>query len=667
MRGNRRWVRPTAPLAVAAVLLGLLAAGHGAQASTVAGQAGGDSYAVRVQGGVADRPVVVGPLSPVDARVPPETTASRRAGTVSCGGGAAACPAGAVDVLQVTGDDAVATLDPHGVGGCRPTGTAVPDDGALPRMIAPGASGCASVAHVELLRRGPLALIADAAVSRSVTQRCGAASGLSSIGALQVGGMALVGSGPVVPRPNHTLVLPPGAQGAAVAATVTLNEQLPDPGGRGLTVNAVHLHSGPAAAGAAVDVIVGHSHSSAVCPPLEVHREALPGDTTAALAAVDPGINAVDAAVARDGAPACFGGDRRGGGCHEPVAALVGRHHGLLGVTANYTDGTHALGTVIVDHRALTPNDPHTTSLCIGDATPAGTVPVAVGGGATPGACHTAVSGERLVSGGQIDIQGLADHGRRGAFWWSVRPFERTSRSLVGVRRDGVLVVAVAGPARGGHGGLTLPEAAAWLIGHDVRDAIALDGGGQADMVLAGGAHAVPPLRGAPQVQVALVVGSEPPPLAPPPPDPAPITPLAVVGPVTPVVRWRAWPPPGARPVPLSAGHGAGAGQAADASRTVALCCCPAWSSQTTSTRSPGWWARIAEVSPAAEVTLVPPRPTMASPAVSPAPSAGVPACTPTTSAPEPLRALPLSTSTPSSACWPAGAAAVPPDDVPGR
>jgi hypothetical protein len=134
--------------------------------------------------------------------------------------------------------------------------------------------------------------------------------------------------------------------------------------------------------------------------------------------------------------------------------------------------------------------------------------------------CRTAVSGERLVTDYHETIEGMEDAGRRGAFWWSVRPHDHTGRTLVGLRADGTLLLAVASAPPGRHGGLTLPEAAAWFTDHGARDGIALDGGEQADMVLPGGVHPVPLEHGPAQVQVALLAGIRMP--SPPPADGAP-------------------------------------------------------------------------------------------------------------------------------------------------
>jgi hypothetical protein len=103
-----------------------------------------------------------------------------------------------------------------------------------------------------------------------------------------------------------------------------------------------------------------------------------------------------------------------------------------------------------------------------------------------------------------------------------VEHFRRVERTLVGLRADGTLLVAVATAARGGvRNGMTLPAAAAWLIGHGVRDAIALDGGHQADIWSAQHGSLVPLERGEPSMQMSLLLGSGPPVVAPPGPLPA--------------------------------------------------------------------------------------------------------------------------------------------------
>jgi hypothetical protein len=309
--------------------------------------------------------------------------------------------------------------------------------------------------------------------------------------------------------PNRTVVLPPGATGAAVLVTVVLDEQVPDAGDAGLTVNAVHLRGGPALGGAAgLDVVIGHTHSHVVCPTLILQRETLPaGEVT--FAVIDPAVFPVDAAVVGDGSPACFAGDRRGGGCMEPIDAMVARRHALLGLTANYTDWVHVLGAAIVDHHLWAPVDPHTTSLCIADGADPGRPVVSIVKAVDPRRCRAAVSGQRVVTAGHPDVEGLSDAGHHERFWWSTRPATAEPRALVGVRADGAVLVALATATRSGVlGGITQPDAVRWLIDHDVVDGIEMDGGNQGDMVVAGGGHAVPLGAGVPGLQVALLLDS---------------------------------------------------------------------------------------------------------------------------------------------------------------
>jgi hypothetical protein len=508
-------------VAVLALLGAMVAFAGPARAETLGGSAGGDSYALWMRGATGTE----GPMAPVSARVPPEVTASRRSDTFSCGGSAAppGCPAMGIDVLRLAGDTATATLDPAGAGACPPAGIPMPDNGHPPRVAPPGAGACAMVAHAELLHATPLALIADSVASRSLTQGCTSATGVASIGTLQIGGQQLIGGDhPLLagstPAPNQVVVLPRGAAGADVALTVVLNEQIPDAGrgSSGLTVNAIHLRTGPALP-VQEEMIIGHSHTAASCT-LEIRHESYPEGTEVAFAQVDPAVHEVTAGLAGGDSPACFGGDRRGGGCHETISTIVSRGRASLGMTANYSDYTHALGAVIAGHRRATPDDLHTTSLCIGDPVAGHRTVVRLVKGTDAAECRTAVSGERLVGDGRPDIEGLDDHGRRGAFWWSIRPFDHTGRSLVGIRSDGSLLLAVASSPPGTRGGMTIPDAARWLLDHGARDGIALDGGEQADMVLSGGGHTVPLERGPAQVQTALLVGVAAP--APPPPAP---------------------------------------------------------------------------------------------------------------------------------------------------
>ncbi len=124
-----------------------------------------------------------------------------------------------------------------------------------------------------------------------------------------------------------------------------------------------------------------------------------------------------------------------------------------------------------------------------------------------PRVCRAAVSGQLVVSGGRPDIEGLSDAGHHGRFWWSTRPGTAEPRSMVGVRPDGTVLIALATATRGGVlGGITQPDMVRWLIAHGVVDAIEMDGGNQGDMVVDGGAHVVPLGDGVPKLQVSLLL-----------------------------------------------------------------------------------------------------------------------------------------------------------------
>jgi hypothetical protein len=291
-----------------------------------------------------------------------------------------------------------------------------------------------------------------------------------------------------------------------------------------------------AAALGAVAVLAGTGAAAPVEPSLQ--RESLPGDAEVSYTVVDPLQVGVDAAVAGGaGSGQCFGNGARGDGCQATIAELVHSRGAALGFTANFSDGLHILGLAVIDHQQLTPADGRTTSLCVGDPpAPGQRPPLSIGKDADARRCRTVVSGERIVAAGVPAIEGLGDDGLRGHFWWSVEHFSRVERTLVGLRPDGTLLVAVATSARGGQrNGMTVPEAAAWLIAHGVRDAIALDGGHQADIYSAQHGSQVPLERGEPTMQMALLLGEvQPPPpaaAAPAPlPQPAPAATLPSTG-----------------------------------------------------------------------------------------------------------------------------------------
>jgi len=506
MRAGRRWSALLATVCALQVLL-CLPVDTSATESVDRGEAAGDVYALTVSSahGSPQAATGVGPLAPARAAVPPTPTASQRTRTQGCSSaGAPPCPA-PVRAMEVTDDAVVATLQP----GRRSCVAGAMIAGAV--LAPPAAAACDAIEHVEV-GAGLVTIVADAVDSRSVSQACTRPAGWASIASVRVAGLpALPATRPLTP--NTTIVLPPGASGATVVATAVLDEQIPDTNGAGLTVNAVHLRGGPAlGAGAGLDVVIGHTYSRATCPHLTLQQEAVPGGEMT-FATVDPAVFPLDAAVVGGGTPACFAGDRRGNGCMEPIATMLARSHGLLGVTANYTDWIHVLGTVIVDHHAWTPVDPHTTSLCIGDGLDPGAPLVRVVKTADAGACRAAISAQRVVTAGRPDVEGLSDAGHHGRFWWSTRPPVAEPRALVGVRADGTVVIGLATATRPGvEGGISQPDAARWLVDHGVVDGLEMDGGAQGDMVVAPGVHVVPLERGVPSMQVTLLVdppGSE--------------------------------------------------------------------------------------------------------------------------------------------------------------
>jgi hypothetical protein len=267
---------------------------------------------------------------------------------------------------------------------------------------------------------------------------------------------------------------------------------------------------------------------------------------------IDPLTTPIEAAVVHDGSAHCFGGGDTGNGCFDHISSMVESHHAAAGFTANYNNGTDILGLAVVDHHAWSPADPHTTSLCVGDAISGSTRPaVTIMKGADATRCRTAVSGERVVADSQVSIEGLADDGRKGAFWWSVEHYSKVQRTVVGLKQDGSLLVAVVSARKSrDRNGMSLPDTARWLIAHGVVNAIALDGGHQAEAYVDGRGPIVPLQAGEPGVQVSLLLGHAVPavalpsaPVAPPAPAPAAAAPaVAAVATVAPAPRPTAKP-----------------------------------------------------------------------------------------------------------------------------
>jgi hypothetical protein len=275
---------------------------------------------------------------------------------------------------------------------------------------------------------------------------------------------------------------------------------------------------------------------------------------------VDPLTTPIEAAVVQDGSPRCFGGGETGNHCFDRISSMVDRHHAAAGFTANYNNGVDILGLAVVDHHAWAPADPHTTSLCVGDAITGSTRPaVSIIKGADATRCRTAVSGERVVADSQVSIEGQGDDGRKGAFWWSVEHFSRVQRTVVGLKQDGSLMVAVVTARKNkDRNGMTIPDTARWLIAHGVVNAIALDGGHQAEAYVDGRGSIVPLQAGEPGVQVSLLLGHVVPAVAPPPAPVATPAPAPVVA--IPAVPAIATPTPAPPPTPKPRGPVPGTG-----------------------------------------------------------------------------------------------------------
>jgi len=238
-------------------------AGHGAlplPAPLRAARGGAAADAVALSGmvGVPDGPpVTLGPIAPASA-----TTASSRprasseAGAASCGSaGADPCPADQVQSLSSEASSALATVER----GAAPECTGATGSSPAPPM----AGACTQGIHVEMLSDDPArAVVADGVSSSSLSAGCLTAPvGRVGIADLEIGGLHVAG-GPgallptSTPEPNTAVTLASG--------TVVLNEQRPDRGGRGLTVNAVHIVV-PASllSPFSLDMVIGHSHSVA--------------------------------------------------------------------------------------------------------------------------------------------------------------------------------------------------------------------------------------------------------------------------------------------------------------------------------------------------------------------------------------------------------------------
>ncbi len=199
-------------------------------------------------------PVTLGPVAPASAATTPARPRSESGSALtSCGGDGAPCPATPVDSLGTEATSAFATVqrDP------------APDCATAGRVAAPPvAASCTQGIHLEMLLDDPgRAVVADGVSSSSLSTGCGVAPvGQASVGDLEVGGIHVAGGpGALVP----TATPEPNTAVALALGTVVLNEQRPDRGGRGLTVNAVHIVA-PASMFSpfSLDMVIGHSHSA---------------------------------------------------------------------------------------------------------------------------------------------------------------------------------------------------------------------------------------------------------------------------------------------------------------------------------------------------------------------------------------------------------------------
>ena len=222
------------------------------------GGATADAAALSGTVGVPDGPpVILGPVAPASATTgASHPRVSGGAAAASCGTAAdEPCPADQLHSLSADSSTALATVER----GAPPECTSAAGSTPAPPM----AGACSQGVHVEMLTGDAArAVVADGVSSSSLTAGCPAApTGRVSIGDLEIGGLHVAGGpGALVPtstpEPNTAVALAPG--------TVVLNEQRPDRGGRGLTVNAVHIVI-PASllSPFSLDMVIGHSHSAA--------------------------------------------------------------------------------------------------------------------------------------------------------------------------------------------------------------------------------------------------------------------------------------------------------------------------------------------------------------------------------------------------------------------
>jgi hypothetical protein len=218
------------------------------------GQAAGDAYAF--QGGIglpgqATLSLTLGPVAPTSASAASTGRPTSRSSAAGCGAGTAPCPAG-VDLVSLGGSSTLATVETGQRADC---GAGAPPAGFETGLLTPpAAAACTTGLRVVAVALG---LVADGVAAESVTQGCTLPpAGHASVRDLELGGLHLAGGpAPLAPGTRRTVYL----AGLPTAMLVVLDEQIPDPSGRGLTVNAIHISGG------ALDLVIGHVHSAAGC------------------------------------------------------------------------------------------------------------------------------------------------------------------------------------------------------------------------------------------------------------------------------------------------------------------------------------------------------------------------------------------------------------------
>ena len=214
------------------------------------GQAAGDAYALEGDIGLLPGQATLGPVAPSSASASSSRPTSS-ASAAGCGPGASPCPAG-VDQVSLGGSTTVATVE----AGRRPDcGPGAPPAGFETGLLTPPAAA-ACTTGLRVSAGGPLGLLVDGGAAESVTQGCALApTGHASVSDVELGGQRLAGGAALTPNTRRTVHL----AGLPTAMLVTLDEQIPDTAGRGLTVNAVHISGG------GVELVVGHVHSAVGC------------------------------------------------------------------------------------------------------------------------------------------------------------------------------------------------------------------------------------------------------------------------------------------------------------------------------------------------------------------------------------------------------------------